>query len=239
MPQLFYLLDSEIVFTMGTFGFISVPLSIFLPDLGTSISLFKLPMGGWFWSLCTGTVTSLRWNMVGWIVRSVWFAVSVLSVSTILTNTLISVFGNNIWAGCSMPAIQFLVIFLPSGVVICLNTAIILSIQVRKYFVVPSLIVFLAFSMVLLASTVLLVICSIVLLAFGSIVLLAIILLFSSFFLKGIWKSSWQYYSLPFFFFYWVILSLLIVMFETLLKFSVLYSGYAARISDSLWQLST
>ena len=77
-------------------------------------------------------------------------------------------------------------IFLPSGVVICLNTAIILSIQVRKYFVVPSLIVFLAFSMVLLASTVLLVICSILLLAFGSIVLLAIILLFSSFFLKGV-----------------------------------------------------
>ena len=87
----------------------------------------------------------------------------------------------------------------PSGVIICLGSDIRLSMQARKYFYFPALIVLLAFcSIILLTSTVLLAICSILLLAicsilllaifaidlltFGSIVSLAIILLFSSFF---------------------------------------------------------
>ena len=52
MSHLFDLLDSVIMVTMGTCGFISVGLLIFRPDLGTSIPLFKLPMGNWLRSLC-------------------------------------------------------------------------------------------------------------------------------------------------------------------------------------------
>ena len=101
-------------------------------------------------------------------------------------------------------------------------------------------------SILLVASTILLANCSIILLAFvsillivfGSIVLLAIILLFSSFLSKGIWIFSWRYSSLRFCFFCGFILSLLTVMFATLYKCTVLCSGYTARLSDSLWQIS-
>ena len=165
-------------------------------------------MRKWFWSMRPVTAACLRWAMVGWIVISVWFAVSVLSVFTILTDPPISVVRNNIWAGCFVPVIRLLVIRFPSGVIICLDYDSRLLIQVRKYFAVPTLIFLLVFcSIVSLVPTVLLTICSIlllasssnVLLASGSIVSLAIILLVSSFFLKLIWRSYWCSSSIPFF----------------------------------------
>ena len=80
------------------------------------------------------------------------------------------------------------------------------------------------------------VICSILLLVFVLIVLnastvsLAIILLFESFFSQGIWQSSWQPSSLPFFFCR-VKLSKSTVMYAT---FSVFCSRYDARLSNYL-----
>ena len=96
-------------------------------------------MGKWFRWLCPSPVDCLSYMMVGWIVGSVQFDVSVLSVFAILTNAPISVFGNNIWYDCYVPVIRFLVIILPSGVVILLDFDSILSIQVSKYFSVPKL----------------------------------------------------------------------------------------------------
>ena len=130
---------------MGPCGFIPFRLSIFRPDLGTSILLFKIPMGNWFRSLCTGPVYWLRCTMVDWIVWSVWFAVSVLSLSEILIDPPISVVGNKILAGCFVSFIQFLVILFPSRVSIFLDSASILSIQVSKSFDVPTLIILLEF----------------------------------------------------------------------------------------------
>ena len=78
MSQLFSLLDSGIVVTMGPCGFIPVRLSILLLDLVTTIPLFKILMGKWFWSFCLGTVTCLRWIMVGWLVGFLQVTVSVL-----------------------------------------------------------------------------------------------------------------------------------------------------------------
>ena len=46
MLQLFDLLYSGIVFTIGPCGLIPVRLSIFCPDLGKSVPLFKILMGG-------------------------------------------------------------------------------------------------------------------------------------------------------------------------------------------------
>ena len=142
MLQLFTLLNSGIVVMMGPCGFISVQLSIFHPDLETLISLFNISMGKWFWSLCPGPVPFLRWKMVGLIVGSVWFAVSVLRLFP-------SGVVNNLDSEYSARR---------------------LSVQVRKYVSVPALIVLLLFvSIVFLTSTVLLAICSILLLAICSI----------------------------------------------------------------------
>ena len=55
--------------------------------------------------------------MVGWIVGSVQFTVSVLTVFVILTDPPISVSFNNIWSGCSVHVIWLLVIIFTSGVV--------------------------------------------------------------------------------------------------------------------------
>ena len=98
------------------------------------------------------------WTMVGWILGSVWFSVSVLSVFAIITDPPISVVGNNICFSCSVPTIQFLVILFPSEVVVCLDYARILSIQLRKYFAFINLILLLAFVSIFFASIVLLVI---------------------------------------------------------------------------------
>ena len=136
----------------GPCRFIPVRLSILRLDLVTSILIFKLQMGNYFWSLCCGPVACLRWTMVGWIVGSVQCAVSILSVFEILTDPHISVVGKKNLAGCSVPIIWFLVILLPSVVVICLDYAGRFFMQVRKSFAVPALIVFLTFfSIVFLA----------------------------------------------------------------------------------------
>ena len=160
-------------------------------------------------------------------------SVSVLSVFAILTDPHISVFGNKIWASCSVPVIQFLVIVFPSVVVICLDSGSIFLIQVSKYFAVPVLIVLFTFySIVLLAYIVFLMICSILLIVFGSIVSLLSILSFYSF----IWKGS-SNLPLSHILFLWVYTITTDVNFSTLLKCAVLYSGYAARLSGSLWKL--
>ena len=99
---------------MGPCGFIPVRLIIFRLYLGASIPLFKLLMGKWFRSLCTGLVDCLSYTMVYLIVVSVWLTVSVLKL-------------------------------FPSGVVIHLDYASILSTQLSKYFSVPALIVLLNF----------------------------------------------------------------------------------------------
>ena len=144
MSQFFAVLDAGIVVTMGPCGFIPAWLWIFRPYLGTPIPIFKLPIGKWFRSLCPCTVTWLRWVMVGWLVGSVWLAVSLLRLS-------------------------------PIGVVIRLDSASKLSMQARKYFALPALIILLTFfSIVFLASTVLLAICFILFLAICSILLFAI-----------------------------------------------------------------
>ena len=85
--------------------------------MGTSIKLFKLPTGKRLQSLCPGPVAWSKWAMVGWKLGSIWFAVLELSVLEILTDPPISAVGKNIWAGCSLPLIQFLVILFPNGVV--------------------------------------------------------------------------------------------------------------------------
>ena len=82
----------------------------------------------------------------------------------------------------------------PSGVIICLGYDIRLSMQARKYFSFPALIVLLTFCSILLLA-----IFAIDLLTFGSIVSLAIILLFSSFFRKGSHDIS-EYFPLSHFF---------------------------------------
>ena len=140
----FALLDSGIVFPMVPNGFVSLRVSILLPDLVTSIPLLKFLFGQWFHSLCSVPVTLLKWMMVGWIVGSIWFAVSDLSVSTILTDPPISVVGNNIWPVCSIPIIWFLVILFPSGVAIRDDSSK-FSRKGRKYVSVTSLIVLLVF----------------------------------------------------------------------------------------------
>ena len=124
--EFFSLLDSRIVVTMGTCGFIPVRLSIFQPDIGTSILLFKLLIGKWFWSLCTVLVACLKWMMVVWIVGSIQFYVSALSVFEILKYPPISVSGNKIWASCSILVIWFLVPLFPNVVDIPDNSSILL-----------------------------------------------------------------------------------------------------------------
>ena len=90
--------------------------------MGTSVPLSKLMRGGWFRSLFPSPVAWLRWTTVGWIVGSVRFSVSVLNGSAIsinyFTDLPISVVGKNIWSGCSVLVIHFLVILFPSGVII-------------------------------------------------------------------------------------------------------------------------
>ena len=174
MSHLLALLEYGVVVMMGPCCFIPMWLSIFFPDMGTSIPLFKIPIGKWFRSLCPSLVACLRWTMVAWQVGSVQFTVSVLRL-------------------------------LPNVVVTCLDSDIILSIQARKFFSVPSWIFLLAFySMFLLTSTILLMICSIllfvissivsllfssiILLTFGSIVLLTNILLLPHIFQKGLYN---------------------------------------------------
>ena len=139
------MLDSRMVVTMGTCGFIPVWLSIICPGLGTSIPLFKLPMEKWFRSLFLGLFTCLRCTVVIWIVGSVRFSVLFLSVFAILTHPPISLVGNSIWSGCSVPVIWFLVIISPGEVVICLDCASIFSMQVSRRFAFPDLIVLLKF----------------------------------------------------------------------------------------------
>ena len=143
--------------------------------------------------------------VVGWIVGSARFTISVLSVFAILTHPPISVVGNNIWYGCSLPVIKFLVILFPSGVVISLYYSSIFPMQVRKYIDVPTLIVFLVFIQLFCSRQLFCLRFSILLLAFffivslASTVLLAFMLLFSSISLKVTWRRSWQSSSLPFF----------------------------------------
>ena len=107
---------------MGIYGFIPVRLSIPPLDLGTSVPLYKLPRGEWFWPLCPGMVAWLKWSMFGWIVVSIRFYVSVLNGFTIpieyFTDPPISVIGNKIWYGCSIPVIRFIVIIYPNWVAI-------------------------------------------------------------------------------------------------------------------------
>ena len=119
---MFALLESSIMVTMGIYGFIPVRLSIPPLDLGTSVPLYKLPRGEWFWPLCPGMVAWLKWSMFGWIVVSIRFYVSVLNGFTIpieyFTDPPISVIGNKIWYGCSIPVIRFIVIIYPNWVAI-------------------------------------------------------------------------------------------------------------------------
>ena len=131
MLQFFSLLDSGMVVTMSPCGFIPVWLSIFRPDMVTSIPPFKLLIYKWLQSLCPGTFFCLKFIMVGWIVGSARFAVSYLSLFAILTHPPISVVGNKIWAGCSITIIQFLVILFPGRVAI-IDSSIRLSGQVKK-----------------------------------------------------------------------------------------------------------
>ena len=93
-------------------------------------------------------------------------------------------------------------------------------------------IIFIAICSILLfvfGSIILLEFGSIVLLSFDSIVLLTIVLLFASFLLKGVLRSSWKYSSLPFCFFCGVILLLSTVTFATLLKCALFCSRYAVQ----------
>ena len=62
-----------------------------------------------------------------------------LNVFVIFTYPSISVLGNKIWSGCSVPVIRFLVIILPNGVAIN-DASSRLYRQVIKYFAVPALI---------------------------------------------------------------------------------------------------
>ena len=90
----------------------------------------------------------------------------------------------------------------------------------------------------LICSTILLAFGSIVSLDFGSIVLLTIVLLFAPFLLKGVLQYSWQFSSLPFCLFYGIILSILMVMFATLLKCALFCSRYAVKFLNYLLQIS-
>ena len=74
-------------------------------------------MGNCFRSLCTSLVACWKYTIFGWILWPVQFSVSILSVFVIFTGPPISVVSNNIWAGCFMPTILFLVILFPSVVV--------------------------------------------------------------------------------------------------------------------------
>ena len=181
--------------------------------------------------MCPIPFACLMWTMVGCILGSVWFAVSVLSLFAILIDPPISVFHNNIWSCYSVSVIQFLVILSPSGVLICINSDSRLSIQARKYFSVPALIVLLAFcSNILFVSTILVVICSIVLLAVRSHQLFC--------------SHSYSYlphfchkesYNIPHglplshFFFCGVTLSLSTVMLTKFLKCKMLCSGHSVH----------
>ena len=129
---------------MGPCGFILVQLSIFCPDMGTPITLFKIHMGKWFLSLCSGLVTWLKCTVVGWILEYVKFTVSDLNGFVILTDPPLSVVSKKIWAGSSVPVIQILVIIFPSGVVICLDSYSRLLQQVRNFFASPALTILLA-----------------------------------------------------------------------------------------------
>ena len=144
MLQLFTLLYSGIVVTMGPCGFIPVQLSIFSLCMEPLIPLFKLSTWNWFQSLRTGPVACLKWMIVDWIVVSVRLSVSYLIVFAILTDPPISVVGNNIWASCSVTIIQFLVIIFSSGVAIC-DASSRLSRRSKKYFAVTALIFLLIF----------------------------------------------------------------------------------------------
>ena len=65
-----------------------------------------------------------------------------------------------------------------------------------------------------------------------------IILLFGSFSLKWVLQSSWRNSSLPFCFFCGFIISLLALIFTTLLTCVVFCYVYTVQFSDYLWQLS-
>ena len=92
----------------------------------------------------------------------------------ILIDPPISVDGNKILARVYLPVIWYLVILFLIRVVVCLDSASILSMQVRKYFAVPALIILLTLcSIVLLPSNFSPMIWSIVLIVFSSIVSLA------------------------------------------------------------------
>ena len=173
MLHLFALIDYGIVVTMGICGLIPVRLSIFCLDLVTSLSLFKLPMEKWYRSLCPVPIAWLRCNIVGWIVGSIQFGLSVLRM---FPSGVVIRLDYSSWLSMQV-RIYFAVTALVVSVAFCSN--------------------------VLPTSIVLFVICSILLLLFCSIILLAIILLFSLFLSKGIlryyWQSSWGSSSIPFF----------------------------------------
>ena len=193
-------------------------------------------MGKWFRSLCPATVTCLRWTMVGWIVGSFQFSVSVLIVFAILTDPPISVVGNNIWASCSLPVIWLLVILSPIGVVICLDSSIILSMQARKYFTATAFTVMLTFAH-----------------------FFARVNCFARNWFNFIARAWFNYFArictliclillkrnmtiflrilLSTIYFCRVVLSISTSMFAALLKCAVLCYEYASRLSDSLWQL--
>ena len=155
MLQLLVMLDSRIVVTMGPCEFIPVRLSIFRPDLGTSVPLYKLSRGKYSQSLCPGSVSRFDQTVIFWIAGSVWFTVWVLNGFMIpiesFTDPPISV-GNKTLS--SVTAIRFLVILLPSGGV----SRFVTSTRLSRY---------------ALNSIVLLAFCSIVSLAISSILLLA------------------------------------------------------------------
>ena len=67
MLQLLALLVSGIMVLMGPSEFTLERLSIFLPDilLRTSVTIFKLPRGNHYLSLCTHLIYWLEWTMIG------------------------------------------------------------------------------------------------------------------------------------------------------------------------------
>ena len=134
---------------MGTCGFIPVGVSISHTDLVIPIQLLKFLIGKWLHSLCPGSFAFLKWMMVGWKVGSIKFYVSVLNEFGIpieyFTAPSISLVDNNIWAGCFVPVIRFLVILFSIRVAICFDSSSRLLRQVRRYFSVPVLTVLLTF----------------------------------------------------------------------------------------------
>ena len=136
MLQFFLLLDFGIVVKMGPYGFISVWLSIFRPDLGTSTPLFKILMEKCFRSFCPSPVTFLRWTLVGWLVGFVWFSVSVLRL--FLCAVVICVYSARIFSiqarkYFSFPTLFFLLTFfsivsLTSNILLMISSILLLAI---------------------------------------------------------------------------------------------------------------